>query len=376
MKKTFKAFSLILSSILLTVSTPVCLYASAPQNAEALIKDGYVPIEDEDDFVKHWKDKEAADINKNVVFAYYADAEMTERLDGNALPLEQTIYYTVVPKDGYFVTHISAADGVLFIENDSFILKNEEKWPLIAEVCLAGDTNNDGKVGSVDIVRAMKFVTGDIWQLAYDGMNNIAADTNRDGKINTLDIVRIMKLASGRSIDIPEKYTAGKDAGASVEVYYTLADSSSDKYEPELRLINSVQELEEYIADITEKYDTESTFEDRRTEADTAISIPETLDNCLLKTDKLMQTYDESYFKENTLVVYSYFCDTPDPYIPSFIEYRGNNLMLCFDYIAQPVPTEGGAVYAHEYCTVGKTGISESSVKVEITDRSITNRMN
>lgn len=69
MKKTFKAFSLILSSILLTVSTPVCLYASAPQNAEALIKDGYVPIEDEDDFVKHWKDKEAADINKNVVFA-------------------------------------------------------------------------------------------------------------------------------------------------------------------------------------------------------------------------------------------------------------------------------------------------------------------
>lgn len=194
---------------------------------------------------------------------YYADAEMTERLDGNALPLEQTIYYTVVPKDGYFVTHISAADGVLFIENDSFILKNEEKWPLIAEVCLAGDTNNDGKVGSVDIVRAMKFVTGDIWQLAYDGMNNIAADTNRDGKINTLDIVRIMKLASGRSIDIPEKYTAGKDAGASVEVYYTLADSSSDKYEPELRLINSVQELEEYIADITEKYDTESTFEDR-----------------------------------------------------------------------------------------------------------------
>lgn len=50
--------------------------------------------------------------------------------------------------------------------------------------------------------------------------------------------------------------------------------------------------------------------------------------------------------------------------------------MLCFDYIAQPVPTEGGAVYAHEYCTVEKTGISESSVKVEINDRSITNWMN
>ncbi len=373
MKKTIRAFSIVLSSILVLTSTSVCLFASETENSEIPIEDGYVPIGNEDDFMKHWKDKEAAEKNKNVVFSYYADAEMTEPLDGSALPLGQTIYYTAEAKDGYFITHISAADGVSYIENDSFTLKNEEKQPLTADVCLAGDTNSDGKVSSVDIVRAMKFVLGNIWQSEFDGINIAAADTNRDGKINTLDIVRIMKLVSGRAVDIPEKYSAGKNAGASSETYYTLTEYSSDNYAPELRLINSVRELEEYLASVTEKYDTETTFEDRRTEAGAASSIPEILDDCLLNTDKLIQTYDEIYFKENTLVVYSYFCDSPDPYIPTFVEYRGNNLALCFDYISQQVPTEGGPVYAHEYCTIEKTGISEAFVKVEIIDKSVAN---
>lgn len=89
MKKSFKTFSLILSSVLFITSSSVCVTASAFQYDDELINRNYEPIENEDEFVKYWKNKEAAEQNKNVIFSFYADAEKTEQLDNDDLPINR-----------------------------------------------------------------------------------------------------------------------------------------------------------------------------------------------------------------------------------------------------------------------------------------------
>ncbi len=372
MKKSFKTFSLILSSLLFISSSSVCVSASAFQYDDEMLNRNYEPIENEDEFVKYWKDKEAAEQNKNVTFSFYADAEKTELLDNDDLPINLPVYYTITAKEGYFVTHIYGADGISYIDNSCFVLESKEKWPLVVSDRLAGDVNGDGKTASADIVKLMKFLAGDIYPPFYEGMDFVSADTNRDGKLNSNDLVRLMKLCAGINVSIPEKYTAGKDTGALTDTYYTLADPGAEELGPELCLINSVSELEEYVSAVKEKYDTETSFADRRSESGASEAIPEELDEQLLNTNKLVQMYNENFFSENTLVVYSYFNESPDPYVSSAAEYRGDCLTLCFEYIAQPVATGGGAVYVHEYFTLAKTALTEASVNVEITDISVT----
>ena len=87
-----------MSSVLFITSSSVCVSASAFQYDDEMLNRNYEPIENEDEFVKYWKNKEAAEQNKNVIFSFYADAEKTGQLDNDDLPTNLPVYYTVTAK--------------------------------------------------------------------------------------------------------------------------------------------------------------------------------------------------------------------------------------------------------------------------------------
>ena len=163
------------------------------------------------------------------------------------------------------------------------------------------------------------------------------------------------------------------DRETNIELVETMWKQFSNLGIYELNVIDTTtHSIKDTVSAVKEKYDTETSFADRRSESGASEAIPEELDEQLLNTNKLVQMYNENFFSENTLVVYSYFNESPDPYVSSAAEYRGDCLTLCFEYIAQPVATGGGAVYVHEYFTLAKTALTEASVNVEITDISVT----
>ena len=62
------------------------------------------------------------------------------------------------------------------------------------ELQLTGDISGDGKVNTMDLIRLMKYLSGENVELAPG-----SADITGDGKINTMDLIRLMKLINGEA---------------------------------------------------------------------------------------------------------------------------------------------------------------------------------
>ena len=61
-------------------------------------------------------------------------------------------------------------------------------------VILYGDTNGDGKIDALDLLRVQKDILG---ASKLSGANKTAADTSRDGNINALDLLQVQKQILG-----------------------------------------------------------------------------------------------------------------------------------------------------------------------------------
>ena len=101
---------------------------------------------------------------------------------------------------------------------------------------VSGDTDGDGKIGAVDVVGQMLYLTGE--KTFEDGFSQFAADANMDGKYNIIDLIYTKKKVFGTgnknllSDDIIESpvynlYSRKADKDA-VNSYLNFASSFSD----------------------------------------------------------------------------------------------------------------------------------------------------
>ena len=60
-----------------------------------------------------------------------------------------------------------------------------------------GDTNGDGRLNTMDLIRLMKYFNGESVEVVPG-----SADINGDGRENTMDLIRLMKYISGEAVEI------------------------------------------------------------------------------------------------------------------------------------------------------------------------------
>ena len=60
-----------------------------------------------------------------------------------------------------------------------------------------GDTNGDGRLNTMDLIRLMKYFNGENVEVVPG-----SADINGDGRENTMDLIRLMKYISGEDVEI------------------------------------------------------------------------------------------------------------------------------------------------------------------------------
>ena len=60
-----------------------------------------------------------------------------------------------------------------------------------------GDTNSDGKVNGMDLIRLRKYLAGE--KVEIDLSN---ADVTGDGKVNGMDLIRLRKYLAGENVEL------------------------------------------------------------------------------------------------------------------------------------------------------------------------------
>lgn len=80
--------------------------------------------------------------------------------------------------------------GVIATGDKVVVYNTKNEQTLSLNIVIFGDTNGDGKVSLVDLVRVQKHI---LEISLLKSSQNTAADTNRDGKISLVDLVRVQK---------------------------------------------------------------------------------------------------------------------------------------------------------------------------------------
>ncbi len=80
--------------------------------------------------------------------------------------------------------------GVICTGDKIAVYDNNGSHKYSYSLVVFGDTNSDGKVSIVDLVRVQKHL---LEVISLGGLQNTAADVNHDGKISILDLVRVQK---------------------------------------------------------------------------------------------------------------------------------------------------------------------------------------
>lgn len=75
------------------------------------------------------------------------------------------------------------------------VYDNNDKLTETYEVVLYGDTNGDGMVNALDLLRVQKNILG---VSKLKGLYQVAADTGRNGKIDALDLLQVQKQIIGK----------------------------------------------------------------------------------------------------------------------------------------------------------------------------------
>ena len=91
------------------------------------------------------------------------------------------------------------ADGTVATGDILRLYDKENKLVASYPVVIYGDVNGDGKVNSVDLRRAQRYILGVI---KMEGYFLTAADANRDGKVNSVDLRRAQRYILGILKDI------------------------------------------------------------------------------------------------------------------------------------------------------------------------------
>ena len=77
--------------------------------------------------------------------------------------------------------------------------EGEGSWTLSPKAVetVPGDTNGDGSVNTMDLIRLMKYISGVEVDVAEG-----TGDVNGDGKVNTMDLIRLMKYLNGENVEL------------------------------------------------------------------------------------------------------------------------------------------------------------------------------
>ena len=300
----------------------------------------------------------------------YSDSERTKELTASP-EAGQTVYASVVCREGYYPYSLTV-DGEI-AEDGGIVIPESGKLSASAQLVLAGDIAVDGKLDMKDLVLMIMYAVDggipdslrhsspDIDTLAgnYDGK---MSGENGSDPIDNKDVIQMVRRLSGWENTLyPEKeYPVAANIRTVDFTSMLKITRGEEKHDREV-VINSVEELKDFLADVKPDSDLFKELEDKDN-----FDSEKYRDEICWSTDDIIAGYGEEFFNEHTLLVVRSSHGAFEGYERlNRIYYKDGKTVLEYG-IAETVPY-GYTLLFYQFAALPKNAVSsdESFLKSE-----------
>ena len=124
------------------------------------------------------------------------------KADASSVPGGTLVTLTATPDQGYYLKEWRVLSGTVTIQNNRFIMPDEDVVIQavfeegLSDANIPGDVNRDGIVDVLDVMTLAQIVVGKT--TPAEGVTQEIMDLNGDHSVNVLDVMCLAQIAAGR----------------------------------------------------------------------------------------------------------------------------------------------------------------------------------